>query len=44
MDTLKELFTYYAQNGSYVLYECWRHFLMSAYGVVFAAAFAIPAG
>ncbi|OIK21668.1 ABC transporter permease [Bacillus amyloliquefaciens] len=44
MDTLKELFTYYVQNGSYVLYECWRHFLMSAYGVVFAAVFAIPAG
>ncbi|MGP3780768.1 ABC transporter permease [Bacillus sp. 4A_MP3] len=44
MDTMKELFTYYAQNGSYVLYECWRHFLMSAYGVVFAAVFAIPAG
>ncbi|KXZ20124.1 ABC transporter permease [Bacillus nakamurai] len=44
MDTLKELFTYYSQNGSYVLYECWRHFLMSAYGVIFAAAAAIPAG
>lgn len=44
MDTLRELFTYYVQNGSYVLYECWRHFLMSAYGVVFAAVFAIPAG
>ncbi|MFI8650973.1 ABC transporter permease [Bacillus velezensis] len=44
MDTMKELFTYYAQNGSYVLYECWRHFLMSVYGVVFAAVFAIPAG
>ncbi|MCC9023628.1 ABC transporter permease [Bacillus nakamurai] len=44
MDTLKELFTYYSQNGSYVLYECWRHFLMSVYGVIFAAAAAIPAG
>ncbi|MBT2572712.1 ABC transporter permease [Bacillus sp. ISL-51] len=44
MDTLKELFTYYSQNGSYVLYECWRHFLTSAYGVIFAAAAAIPAG
>ncbi|ODB75750.1 ABC transporter permease [Bacillus velezensis] len=44
MDTMNELFTYYAQNGSYVLYECWRHFLMSVYGVVFAAVFAIPAG
>ncbi len=39
-----ELFTYYWQNGSYVLEQFWRHFLMSAYGVLFAAIVAIPLG
>ncbi|HEM1811172.1 TPA: ABC transporter permease, partial [Listeria monocytogenes] len=29
---------------SYVMEEFWRHFLMSAYGVIFAAIIAIPLG
>lgn len=36
MDTLKQLIDYYQTNGSYVMEEFWRHFLMSAYGVIFA--------
>lgn len=44
MDLIGELFTYYWQNGSYVLEQFWRHFLMSAYGVLFAAIVAIPLG
>ncbi|EAG8871343.1 ABC transporter permease [Listeria monocytogenes] len=44
MDTLKQLIDYYQTNGSYVTEEFWRHFLMSAYGVIFAAIIAIPLG
>ncbi|EKL6211335.1 ABC transporter permease [Listeria monocytogenes] len=44
MDTLKQLIDYYQTNGSYVMEEFWRHFLMSAYGVIFAAIIAIPFG
>lgn len=44
MQTLQELFNYYAQNYSYVWEEFYRHFLMSAYGVLFAAIVAIPVG
>ncbi|AHI55926.1 ABC transporter permease [Listeria ivanovii] len=44
MDTLKQLIDYYQTNGSYVMEEFWRHFLMSAYGVIFAAIVAIPLG
>ncbi|EIV0406616.1 ABC transporter permease [Listeria monocytogenes] len=44
MDTLKQLIDYYQTNGSYVMEEFWRHFLMSAYGVIFAAIIAIPLG
>ena len=44
MDTLQQLWTYYQQNGSYVLEEFYRHFLMSAYGVLFAAIVGIPVG
>ncbi|WP_110927991.1 ABC transporter permease [Bacillus massiliglaciei] len=44
METLQQLATYYSQNWLYVLTEFYRHFLMSAYGVLFAAIFAIPAG
>ncbi|EAC7341448.1 ABC transporter permease, partial [Listeria monocytogenes] len=43
-DTLKQLIDYYQTNGSYVMEEFWRHFLMSAYGVIFAAIIAIPLG
>lgn len=44
MDILKQLGTYYSQNGFYVLTEFYRHFLMSAYGVFFAAIVAVPLG
>ncbi|MBC1627308.1 ABC transporter permease [Listeria welshimeri] len=44
MDTFKQLIDYYQTNGSYVMEEFWRHFLMSAYGVIFAAIIAIPLG
>ncbi|HHH6121361.1 TPA: ABC transporter permease [Listeria monocytogenes] len=44
MDTLKQLIDYYQTNGSYVMEEFWRHFLMSVYGVIFAAIIAIPLG
>ncbi|MBC1483844.1 ABC transporter permease [Listeria sp. FSL L7-1485] len=44
MDTLSQLIDYYQTNGSYVMEEFWRHFLMSAYGVIFAAIVAIPLG
>lgn len=37
MNVLEQLMTYYAQNGSYVMDEFGRHFLMSAYGVLCAA-------
>ncbi|GGH84566.1 osmoprotectant transport system permease protein [Pullulanibacillus pueri] len=44
MNTLSELVTYYGQNYGYVLTEFCRHFLMSAYGVIFAAIVGIPVG
>ncbi|WP_163653183.1 ABC transporter permease [Listeria sp. PSOL-1] len=44
METLKQLINYYDTNGSYVLIEFWRHFLMSIYGVLFASIVAIPVG
>ncbi|WP_239253930.1 ABC transporter permease [Listeria ilorinensis] len=44
METLSQLFDYYATNGAYVMEEFWRHFLMSLYGVVFASIVAIPLG
>ncbi|HLR60500.1 MAG TPA: ABC transporter permease [Pseudogracilibacillus sp.] len=44
MQLLTELWNYYAQNFPYVWEEFYRHFLMSAYGVIFAAIVAIPVG
>lgn len=44
MDILKELMTYYSENGAYVWTEFYRHFLMSAYGVLFAGIVGIPVG
>lgn len=35
---------YYQQNGSYILNEFWRHFLMSIYGVLFAIVVGVPIG
>ncbi|PMB84298.1 amino acid ABC transporter permease [Dolosicoccus paucivorans] len=43
--SLWEKFIYYLQqNGSYILSEFWRHFLMSIYGVLFAIVIGIPIG
>lgn len=44
MNMLQELWTYYQLNGSYVMEQFFRHFLMSAYGVLFAAIVGIPIG
>jgi len=44
MDTIKEILNYYSNNGGYVWEQFFRHFLMSAYGVFFAAIVAIPTG
>ncbi|MFC0523633.1 ABC transporter permease [Pontibacillus salicampi] len=44
VETIEQLIYYYSQNGGYVLEQFFRHFLMSAYGVLFAALFAIPLG
>lgn len=41
---MSEFFSYYIQNASYVWMQCWRHFLISFYGVLLASAFAIPLG
>lgn len=35
---------YFIQNGSYIWMQCWRHFLISIYGVLLAALVAIPIG
>lgn len=44
MQTIQDIWTYYSENGAYVWFEFYRHFLMSAYGVFFAALVAIPLG
>ncbi|WP_338654633.1 ABC transporter permease [Sporosarcina psychrophila] len=44
METLQELWSYYTVNGTYVWDQFVRHFLMSAYGVLFAALVGIPVG
>lgn len=44
METIQELWNYYQINGSYVMEQFIRHFLMSAYGVLFAAIVGIPLG
>lgn len=44
METIQELWTYYMVNGSYVWEQFSRHFLMSIYGVLFAAIVGIPVG
>lgn len=35
---------YVIQNGSYIWAQCFRHFLISIYGVLFASIIAIPIG
>ena len=44
MELLRETLAYYSLNGSYVLEQFWRHFLISVCGVLLASAVAIPAG
>lgn len=44
METIQELWSYYMVNGSYVWEQFIRHFLMSVYGVLFAALIGIPIG
>ncbi|MDD7362683.1 MAG: ABC transporter permease [Peptoniphilus sp.] len=41
---MSDVFLYYSQNGSYVFSQFIRHFLISVYGVLFAAIVAIPLG
>lgn len=44
METIKDILLYYSQNSFYVWEQFYRHFLMSIYGVLFAAIVAIPLG
>ncbi|MFD2679456.1 ABC transporter permease [Bacillus seohaeanensis] len=44
METIQDILYYYSQNAGYVWEQFYRHFLMSAYGVLFAAIVAIPLG
>lgn len=40
----EQLIYYFQHNGSYVLEQFFRHFLMAAYGVLFACIIGIPLG
>ena len=44
MNMLQQLLYFYRENGSYVFEQFTRHFLISIYGVLFAAIVAIPLG
>lgn len=44
MGFYEQMVTYVSQNGFYIWEEFYRHFLMAAYGVLFAAIIAIPVG
>lgn len=44
LETIQDVLMYYSQNASYVWEQFYRHFLMSIYGVLFAAIVAIPIG
>ncbi|PRY83854.1 ABC transporter permease [Alkalibacterium olivapovliticus] len=44
MNTLQQLIYYVQENGSYLWEQFSRHFLISIYGVLFAAIVAIPIG
>ncbi|MFS0786405.1 ABC transporter permease [Shouchella sp. 1P09AA] len=44
MGFFDQMVTYVSQNGFYIWEEFYRHFLMAAYGVLFAAIIAIPVG
>ncbi|AXF55649.1 ABC transporter permease [Salicibibacter kimchii] len=43
-EVIGDVVSYYTQNFSYVSQEFFQHFLMAAYGVLFAAIVAIPLG
>lgn len=44
MNLIQQFFYYFNQNGNYVLSQFLRHFLISIYGVLFAAIIGIPIG
>jgi len=44
MNLFQQFIYYFQENGSYVLSQFLRHFLISLYGVLFAAIIAIPIG
>lgn len=44
MNLVQQFFYYFEQNGNYVLSQFLRHFLISIYGVLFAAIIGIPIG
>jgi osmoprotectant transport system permease protein len=44
MDTWEQLITFVSQNSDYIWVQFYRHFLMAAYGVLFAAIISIPLG
>lgn len=44
MGVWEQFVTYVSQNGFYIWEEFYRHFLMAAYGVLFAAIVSIPIG
>ncbi|MBU8790235.1 ABC transporter permease [Oceanobacillus caeni] len=44
METLEQFIYYVTQNGGYIWVQFYRHFLMAAYGVLFAAIISIPLG
>ncbi|EOT47551.1 MULTISPECIES: ABC transporter permease [Enterococcus] len=44
MNVFQQFIYYFSENGGYVFEQFVRHFLISIYGVVFAAIVAIPVG
>lgn len=44
MNLLQQFFYYFQENGSYIFAQFLRHFLISIYGVLFAAIVGIPIG
>ncbi|MDF0479444.1 ABC transporter permease [Vagococcus sp. PNs007] len=44
MSVFQQFIYYFQENGSYVLSQFTRHFLISVYGVLFAAIVGIPVG
>ncbi|GMA48364.1 ABC transporter permease [Tetragenococcus muriaticus] len=44
MNLIEQFIYYFQENGSYVFSQFFRHFLISVYGVLFAAIIGIPIG